>query len=119
MKSYNNIIRPVLFSLALVSSPLFALDCGEVPAEPEVIDGANATMDELVANSQSVKAFIAGADTFLDCGESYVKSDEFKALGADEQKEILDRNARILAERNGIGEKFNAQVAAYKAANPQ
>ena len=119
MQSYKTIIRPVLFSLAFVSAPLMANDCGEVPQAPEVVDGASTSMDDLVANSQSVKAFIADADAYLDCNETFIQSDGFKDLEPAEQQAALDTNTELLKARNQIGEDFNEEVAAYKAANPQ
>ena len=119
MHYYKKVFSPVLLTLAVVSAPILADDCGDLPQAPAVIDGASATMEDLVANSQSVKAFIADADAYLDCNEAFVKSDGFKSLSEEEKKSALDMNSGLLDARNNIGEKFNSEVAAYKAANPQ
>ncbi len=119
MQVYKMPIRAAILSLAFCASPLLAGDCGERPEAPEVIDGASASMDELVANSESVKAFIAEADTYLDCNEELATSDEFKELDPAEQKRIIKVNKALLKERNDIGQRFNEQVADYQAANPQ
>lgn len=119
MQLYKNTLRPVMLSLAVFASPLYANTCGDVPTSPELVDGATATMEDLVANSQSVKAFIAEADTFLDCNEAFAKTDEFKAISADEQKKVIETNATLLKARNDIGENFNKEVQTYKAANPE
>jgi len=110
----------VLLSLvftALTGSAL-ASDCGNPPQEPEIVDGATATMEELVANSESVKTYISEADAYLDCREGVVKSDTFKNMSKEEQKAFLEANSVLLKSRNNIGEKFNAEVADYKKANP-
>ncbi len=119
MQLYRIPLRSVMFSLVVFSSPLLANDCGEVPQSPELVDGETATMDELVANSESVKTFIADADAYLDCNEAFVTSKDFKQLDAAEQKKYLDLNSSLLKDRNDIGEDFNTEVTEYKAANPQ
>ncbi|MCK9502807.1 MAG: hypothetical protein M0Q95_01310 [Porticoccaceae bacterium] len=112
--------RHVLLALALSmsASVAFADNCGEIPQAPELVKGASSTMEELVANSESVKAYIASADTFLDCRDAYAKTDEFKGLNQDEQKALIDTSNELLAKRNAIGDNFNKEVAAFKAANP-
>ena len=120
MQLYKNSLRnAMLFSIALFSAPLLASECGERPQAPEVVDGASATMDELVANSKSVKAFIADADAYLDCNEAIVTSEDFKKMDPADQKAMIETNKKLLKERNDIGEHFNQEVAAYQAANPQ
>ena len=119
MQQFKKVLTPFLLTLAFASAPAFSNDCGAVPTTPELIKGAAATMEELVANSQSVKAYIAEADAYLDCNESFVKSEPFTALAPEEKQKVLDVNSKLLNDRNVIGEKFNEEVVAYKAANPQ
>lgn len=90
--------------------------CGDIPVEPVIVDGATATMEELVANSKEVNAYIAEADLFLDCSEA-----RYKRLSASRiHKERVAEEVKLVTERrNEIGEEFNAQVASYQAANPQ
>ncbi len=120
MLTYKNCFRPVVLAAAMALGPVLAVadDCGEVPAAPEIIDGATATMEALVANSEEVKAYIAAADGYLDCREAIAKSDDFKDLPAAEQQAQIAANAQVLETRNKIGDDFNAEVGAYKAANP-
>lgn len=111
----------ILFALGLglFSIAGIADDCGSAPEMPALVDGTKATMEELVATSESVKSFIATADVFLDCREGFIKSDAFKEISADEQKQLIEENSTLLNNRNGIGDAFNKEVAAFKAANPQ
>ncbi|MGD9660994.1 MAG: hypothetical protein AB7U63_06960 [Porticoccaceae bacterium] len=113
--------RSVLLAMALAisTSAVFADNCGEIPQAPELVNGASATMEELVANSESVKAYIASADTFLDCRDAYAKTEEFKGLNQSEQKALIETSNELLGKRNAIGDDFNKEVAAFKAANPQ
>jgi hypothetical protein len=117
MTSLKNILCASVFA---ISSFAFAQDeCGEVPVAPEIVDGATATMEELVANSETVKAFVADADAYLDCREAYAKDDAFKALSEDERKDYLAVNSALIDVRNGIGPSFNEQVGVYTKAHPE
>lgn len=120
MSDSINFGRRILLSLALGACSAIAIadDCGTAPQVPSLVDGAKATMEELVATSQGVKTYIADADKFLDCRESIAKGDGFKEMSADDQKAFLQVNTDVLNSRNGIGDAFNAEVAEYKAANP-
>ena len=100
------------------ASIAMADNCGETPQPPEVIDGATATMDALVANSESVKTFISDADKYLDCRETYQKAKRFEKMSEDDKNAYMAETKVVLEQRNDIGDKFNAEVAAYKQANP-
>lgn len=107
-----------LIALTVFSGQLAAevtVDCGEQPVKPSIVDGATSTMEQLVANSKAVNAFIAEADEFLDCEER-----RYKKLSASKvHKDRLAAEIKaVTANRNDAGDEFNAQVAAYKAANP-
>lgn len=110
-----------MLGLALVatSSLTLADTCGTAPSAPTLPDGSKATMDELVASSQDVKTYIAAADTFLDCRDAFGKGEEFKTLAPEKQAELINHSKEILDVRNAIGDAFNAEVAKYKAANPE
>ena len=88
--------------------------CGVEPVAPEIVDGATSSMEDLVANSKAVNAYIADADTFLDCREAYVKG-----LDKSERDQHTGAISELTAKRNEIGDIFNAQVAKFKEANPQ
>ncbi len=93
-------------------------DCGEAPEKPEILDGAEATMEELVTKSNQVTAFIEKADEYLDCKEAYGQSEEFQELSEEEQVSWHKDRMELLDERNGIADEFNAEVAAFREANP-
>ena len=118
-------IKPALAVSAALTLGAFSLNtlalgenCGDTPVAPQLVDGASASMEELVANSEEVKAFIEQADQYLDCREAVIPTDEYKALSRSGQKEYREANKLVLAARNDIGEAFNTEVAAFKAANP-
>ena len=119
MFHHNKIQRVLLMASALtLSSVAVAQDCGEVPARPELVDGASSTMDQMVANSEAVKGYIADADAYLDCREAYIVTEEFQALEEGDQQAYRAANKTVLDSRNSISEDFNAEVSAYKEANP-
>lgn len=89
--------------------------CGEAPVLPALVDGSTSTMEVLVENSKEVKAFIARADEYLDCSEK-----AYSRIAAKTQKEKLREKVKMITQqRNDIGDRFNEQVAAYRAANPK
>ena len=90
--------------------------CGDPPAEPIIVDGATATMEQLVANSQEVNLYIGEADLFLDCSEL-----RYKRLSSSRvhKAPVAEQIRLITARRNAIQNEFNNQVAAFRVANPQ
>jgi hypothetical protein len=107
-----------VLSLVLMSSTVLA-DCGSLPGAPDIPNGAGASMDELVASSQAVKAFIASADAYLDCREAAMATEEFMA----QDKKVINAAKKeidsLIDARNDIGDQFNKEVGAYKKANPK
>ena len=101
------------------SSTTFAQGCGEAPVKPKVVDGASVTMDQLVANSDAVKSYIAEADLYLDCHLAFRKTVEYKDLARREKAALADISEALLEDRNALGDEFNEQVMAYKEANTE
>ena len=101
-----------------LSTTALSQECGDEPVAPSIVDGASASMDDLVANSQEVKGFIAEADVFLDCLYEYRDTVAYKDLDDAAKDEFKTYSTEILDSRNAIGDVFNEQVAAYRAANP-
>lgn len=119
MSSVTRIKQVFVLGAALSMGGLaYANDCGEAPVAPQLVDGASVTMEEIVANSEQVKAYIAEADKYLDCREAIIPTEAFTALDESAQAEYRAANKVVLDARNGIGEAFNAEVADFKKANP-
>jgi hypothetical protein len=105
---------------AFTGSHAFAqTDCGVLPEKPSIVDGTSATMEELVANSQEVKSYIGDVDSFLDCYDTFMQSSGFSELPQNEKLVYANAMDSILEARNAIGPEFNAQVEAFRAAQPE
>lgn len=104
------------YSLAGLAQGDVANSCGPAPTEPTIVDGAEVAMAELVENSKAVNAFIESADDYLDCQEALVKSTT-NGLSRAVKNEISEGVKSLTERRNSIGDEFNAQVEAFKAAN--
>ena len=116
-------IKTIMQSMTLLfaftgSYALAQTDCGVLPEKPAIVDGATATMEELVTNSQQVKTYIGDVDSFLDCYDAFMQSNDFSELPQDEKLMYANAMDSILEARNAIGPEFNAQVEAFKEAQP-
>ncbi len=101
-----------------ISSTALAQDCEDMPTKPAMTDGATATMDQIVANSEEVKAYIAAADTYLDCHADYRQTIAYKSMSSEEKDASSDQAKALLDDRNDAGDEFNDEVQAYRDANP-
>ena len=107
-----------LITMPMSSFAQDGVDCGESPAAPDIVDGSTVSMEELVANSKAVNAFIEQADTYLDCQKAAVKSTT-NGLSRDERQIRTAQYEALVPVRNEIGDLFNAEVQEYRAANPE
>lgn len=116
----------VIYSLGIASLITFTSSqliaqtnhsCGVIPIAPDIIDGSSVSIDALVANSKDVNLFIEQADEYLDCQTAF--NDEAKKLPKEEKAQRKTEMKSLLKRRNDIGDEFNAQVAAYREANPE
>ena len=111
----------ILFAFSILmglSTTAMAQDCGVVPTKPAVVDGASSSMEQIIENSNEVKTYIAEADLYLDCHAAWRQLIAFRGLSRDEKDAIEAEIKIILDERNAIGDDFNAEVQAFRAANP-
>jgi len=109
------------------SMPALAADEACVkPSRPEIPNGANASMEAMLAGQQAVKAFQSSNMKYMQCLEAKYLAAEAKAkiasdAGAkDAAKEdysasINAYNAAVSAEEDVAGD-FNVSLRAYKKA---
>jgi hypothetical protein len=119
-----NVLKLVLVGLALGSTVSLAEECA-VPAAPTLPDGATATLEQMLAGQQSVKAYQAANTVFRTCLEPQVSAAEMAAAGdspGPEEQETLKQlneayNASVSQEEE-LASQFNLELREYKAANP-
>jgi hypothetical protein len=107
----------------LAAAPSYA-DC-PYPAGPKKIpDGSTATLDDMLATKKAVKDYDDATSVYLTC----IQREHDEALNAlgdkatDKQKADLsrietDRHNAAVAALQGVADRFNEQVRAYKAKN--
>jgi hypothetical protein len=94
-------------------------ECGRVPVEPMLVDGATVSLNQLTANGQEVKAFIAVADAYLNCNKVFRESAAYAEFGSGKQQKTIVAAQAFLETRINIVKNFNEQVQAYKDAHPE
>jgi len=116
------LIQYAALVLAISSPAAFAGDC-TAPEAPQLPDGATATMDDMLAGQQAVKAFQAANLEYMQCLEPKLAAAEAALKEGDEgAKEIYQQaqdsyNAAVSVEEEVAGQ-FNTEIREYKAANP-
>jgi hypothetical protein len=115
------LVASVLLGLA---GPAFAEDACSRPEAPAAVDGATATMEQLLAAKAAVTAFISTSDTYQTCVLDDVDA---QRKAAKKNKTKIDpaiekaADASIAAnqsDKERVGAEFNAAARAYKAAHP-
>lgn len=101
--------------LGLYASAAIAVDC-TAPEAPQVIEGENASKQEMIEAQKAVKSFVAKGRQYIGC----LKAEE-QALGedADEEarKELVDLYNTMVDEMKSTSEEFNNAVRTYQAEN--
>jgi hypothetical protein len=94
------------------------------PAAPASVDGATATMDQLLANKQEVTAFMAASDAYQTCLINDLDAQRAAAKAAKTKvtkEAIKATDAQISANQADkvlVGKAFNVAAKAYKVAHP-
>jgi hypothetical protein len=106
-----------------LAGPALAADCVR-PEAPAAVDGATATMEQLLAAKAAVTAFITASDTYqtcliddLDAQKKAAKASKTK-LDPAASKDADAKMSANQADKERVGQSFNAAAKAYKAAHP-
>ena len=120
-----NTAKSLLALLALGSSMAMA-ECVQ-PESPTLPDGSSATMDDMIAVQQAVKAFQAANLEYMGCLETQFtaakktieegKASDAEALKAAYEKDVEAYNEAVSAEEALAGQ-FNTEIREFRAANP-
>lgn len=119
------IVKSAILAMAMGATASYA-DC-EAPNEPDLPDGANASMQDMLDGQESVKTFQAANMDYLSCLEAAFTEAEKTAKNAEEKTEaaramaayskaVEAYNTAVSKEESVAGE-FNTQIREYKAAN--
>lgn len=118
MRAWLTVV-PMVLALA---SPVYAA-CSRESA-PEIPDGGTATKEAMLAAKGALTTYLASGDAYLACMQKDI--DATTARGDMEAEAKNAAIAELTTQYNGAvdemqatGDKFNAAVRAYKAAQPQ
>ncbi len=113
-------------SIALSVQAFAAADC-EAPVQPTMPDGAKATMEEMLAGQQAVKAFQTENMQYMQCLEALYTAAEGKAKAAKDKsvrdaaeaqyRESIEAYNTAVSVEEEVAGAFNIALRAYKAAN--
>lgn len=107
-------------TLSMLATPSWACDAPAVPGTPE---GASATMEEMFAGQQAVKAFQTANVAYRECLDGVMATQKEAAENGDDSaadahdQAVADYNAAVSAEEQ-LAADFNAAIRAFRAANP-
>jgi len=107
---------PLVAAALILSGPLYA-EC-TMPKDVAIPDGATATMDQMVSAQTEVKSYVAKGQEYLTC-----RDQEMEAMGDDmsskEKVAYTESYNAFVDKLTAVGNAFNAQIKAYREANPQ
>ena len=129
--------RPIALlaaGLTLLAAPALAQDAAapalpapavcEAPAAPADIDGATATMEQVLAAKAAVAGFISASDAYQSCLVDDIKTRRAAAKAAkarfneSEAKTVSEQINANQRDKERVGKAFNNAVKAFKAAHP-
>ena len=117
--------KTALFAIAanLVLAAPIAFAC-DYPQRANIIDGATATKDAMIASQKSVRAYMATMDEYLTCLETEEK-DAVAYLDSPDSSDQQRREDMLAKKYNAaveemeiVAAEFNEQVRAYKEQAP-
>ena len=115
-------LTPLALILALSSSALIAEECS-MPDMPTLPDGNSATMEEMIAGQQAVKAFQAEVETYRGCQDTMMATLKTRVAEGDEAavddfQAATDAYNTSVSLEEKLAEQFNQAIRDFKAANP-
>jgi len=114
------------FVLGMAAPALADASACNEPYPPAAVDGSAATEAQMKAAHDDVMNFIRDSDTYQDCLNADYQAQEREAKKQKDAKPLdpsirADVDARIhknQAEKEKVGNEFNAAVQSYKAKHP-
>lgn len=81
-------------------------------------DGATASEQEMVAARAELSAYVAAAQSYVDCVDLELEAAKREETSAEFKTILVNRRNAAAAERDTVAQAFNRQLQAYKAAHP-
>ncbi len=121
-----NKLKIAFIALTLSSGQALA-ECAK-PEAPTLPDGAQASMEDMLAGQKAVKAYQSSNMDYMKCLEqAFTSAEEATQSGSDEEKAAAQAeysaavdayNAAVSMEEEVAGQ-FNTEIREYKAANAE
>ncbi len=115
------VVTSLLVAPLLATALSASAETCEKPYKVEVPKGANVDKAALIATQKQIKTYMAEGDAYLEC---LLKEEKNMAVAVmsdeaiEEERELRTRRHNAMVdEMHLVGEEFNTQVRAYKAAN--
>ena len=109
-------------ALALGSVMSWADDC-VAPDAPQVAEGEDSTLEQMLETQKSVKAFQEANLAYMSCLEPKLAAAEADAKegnegAADAYMQIQETYNAAVSKEEEVAGKFNTEIRDYKTANP-
>lgn len=122
----NQRVTAVLIGAAIFgwAGSALAQDACARPAAPAAVDGAKASLEEVLAAKKAVTDFMTASDAFQTCvldgleAQRKAAKDEKRKLDPAISKSADEQIAANQSDKERVGADFNAAARAYKAAHP-
>jgi hypothetical protein len=117
-----NKFKFVLMGLALGSAVSIADDC-TAPAMPQIVEGEDSTLEQMLASQKAVKEFQAANLVYMACLEPKLTAAEAAAKAGEEgaaekYMEIQEIYNAAVSNEEEVAGKFNTELRDYKTAHP-
>ena len=95
------------------SAALPSGDC-VTPVAPEIPDGGNASIEQMVTGQARVKTYVAQGQIYIECVDR-VADDKTRAI--EERNAAVAEHNRMVGDLQRLADDFNTQIRAFKARN--
>ena len=110
-------ITACCLALAVNTSIAWA-ECARPDARPEVVDGAKATKEQMIASNNAVKAYVDELKNYLLCLEAEEKTASKDGSDTEETRaaRLTEYNSAV-DDMSTLADQLNTEIREYKAKN--
>ena len=117
-------LRIALAGLLFASAGAMAQDC-TAPDVPELPDGGQSSMEQMLEGQKAVKAFQAANLEYMSCLDPQISAAQARAIAEDASdadkatmKSLEEAYNAAVSREEELAGQFNTEIREYKAANP-